>query len=66
MPIASGLTTDTSNTHSSTARTAPDYALPGFGAQTITVALVGVVGALFVFAAFNTLNRTATAKVRKR
>ena len=67
MRDASGLTTETSELTQSTAgAVTPDHGLPGFDAQSLTVTLVGVAGALFVFAAFNTLSRAATAKVRKR
>ncbi len=53
-------------TQSTTGALTPDHALPGFDGQTLTLAMVGIAGAIFVFAAINTLNRAATAKVRKR
>lgn len=62
-----GLMTDTSHHVQSTAGTvAPDHSLPGFDAQGLTVTMIGVAGVLFVFAAINSLSRTATVKVRKR
>jgi cobalt/nickel transport system permease protein len=45
---------------------APDYSLPGITWPTLAVALAGIVGVAFVFAATYTLGRTATVKVRKR
>ncbi len=67
MPSASNVLTDATNlTNSTTGTTAPDQALSGTDAQGLTVALVGIAGALFVFAAINSLSRAATAKVRKQ
>ena len=73
MPSVSPFLTDATNSaHSTTATLVPDHATPGVDAQGLTITLVGtatlvgIAGALFVFAAINTLGRTATAKVRKR
>jgi hypothetical protein len=41
-------------------------ALPVFDAQSLILTLIGMAGTLFLFAAWNTLNRAATEKVRKR
>ncbi len=49
--------------HSTGSIAAP--ALPGFDAQSLIMTLVGMAGTLFLFAAWNTLNRAATEKVRK-
>jgi hypothetical protein len=67
MPSVSLFLTDTTNSaHSTTGTLVPDHTTPGVDAQGLTITLVGIAGALFVFAAINTLGRTATAKVRKR
>jgi hypothetical protein len=67
MRIPSGLTMESSNTaHATGVGLTRDDGVPGWGAQTLIVALIGVAGALFVFAAFHMLGRAATAKVRKR
>jgi len=71
MRTASGISTDFSHaTHTSagSVSTTGGIALdtvPGFGAQGLIMALIGVAGTMFVFAAWNAINRTATEKVRK-
>ncbi len=72
MRTATGPSTDSSHatqssgaTFSSTGGVALD-GLPGFDAQSLVVTLIGVAGSMFVFAAWNALNRAATVKVRNR
>jgi hypothetical protein len=67
MRNASGPPSDINGlTHSTGGSAAVDHAPWGFSGQTLTMALVGIAGAIFVFAAINTLSRAATVKVRKR
>jgi hypothetical protein len=72
MRFASDLTDSSTITHSTVgsvgfgqgAAVGPGAA--SVDAQSLTLALVGVAGAIFLFAAYNTFSRTATVKVRKR
>jgi hypothetical protein len=72
MRTASGLSTDSNHaTHASAGSVSNTGSIaldtvPGFGAQTLIMALIGVAGSLFLFAAWNAVNRAATEKVRKR
>jgi hypothetical protein len=67
MPSASGLLGDTTNLANATTSTLmPEQAVPGIEAQGLIVTLMCMAGALFVFAAINSLSRTAAVKVRKR
>ncbi len=64
MHVPSGLLTSTSQ--SSSAASAPADHFSGFDALGVAMTLIGVAGTLFVFAAFNMLNRLAPVKIRKR
>jgi hypothetical protein len=70
MPFASGPATDSHAlpVHASSQSTGSIAvnSLPVFDAQSLIMTLIGMAGTLFLFAAWNTLNRAATEKVRKR
>ncbi|MGD9721029.1 MAG: hypothetical protein AB7O59_03125 [Pirellulales bacterium] len=69
MRFASDSMTDTSNLTSTAGSAGFGQGAadgPAWGAQSVTLALIGIAGAIFLFAAWNTFSRTAMAKVRKR
>ncbi len=72
MRTASGLSTDSNHAAHASAGSVSStgsvalHTVPGFGAQTLIMTLIGVAGSMFLFAAWNAMHRAATEKVRKR